>query len=407
MSCVFPNVLVAGTGSGSVNSVPKWETTTELTGTNVFIDSNNQVGIGALPNNAMLDIICRAGTVVGQKIKAYTGQTANLLEINSNTGSGGDLFVVNYKGDVGITVIGGTPNEPLHVQSDYDGNRAIRMQNESTGTLAVARFIADVNGGSTFFTGYGPGFTTSGSKRALSGSMIANPGMSGGISVVARNATTGHVRLYAGGNGDANEHLIVMADGVTRIGDILNSHYMQVGSNGFVTLNGNAKTTRTETFTFNRSIIIGTGKPTLVNVGVFYGYSLPIYNNDDEELFSCKCVISAWDNVTDPIIHIGGWLDTANNAKRFNIQVSVEKCDMENNEVIPITTNDYTVETLTGDVAQYTSYKLAFTIDASTIAFTSGDALAIRIRRLAASADEITGEFVVEGAAITYTINEI
>jgi len=404
MSCIIPNVLVAGSGSGAVNSVARWKTTSEIGDSlNVYIDDNGQMAIGSTIAAAMLEVTCRAANVSGIKITAADSQTADLLKIVDDGENA--LFIINYKGDTGITIQ--SPNEPLHVRSDYNGNRAIRMENEDTGTLAVARFIADVNGGSTFFTGYGPGFTTSGSKRALSGSMITNAGMTGGLSVVARHSSTGHVRIYAGGNGDANEHLIVMADGVTRIGDILNSHYMQVGSNGFVTLIGNAKTIRTDTFNFNRSIIIGTGKPTLVTRGLFHGYSLPIYNNDDEELFSCKCVISSWDNVTDPIVYVGGWLDTANNAKRFNIQVSVEKCNMDSNEVVPLTTNNYTVETLTGDVAQYTSYKLAFTIDASTIAFTAGDALAIRIRRLDASSDEIAGEFVVEGAAITYTINEI
>jgi hypothetical protein len=80
---------------------------------------------------------------------------------------------------------------------------------------------------------------------------------------------------------------------------------------------------------------------------------------------------------------------------------------MNGNEVVQITTNDYTVETLTGDVAQYTSYKIAFTIDASVIDLDTGDALAIRIRRLAASSDEISGEFVVEGAVMVYIADKL
>lgn len=210
--------------------------------TNAIIDDDGQMALGSLSaDGAMLNITCRAATVKGQKINAADSQTANLLEITKYGGTAGDLFVVNYKGDVGITVPGGNPNEPLHVQSDYDGNRAVRMQNDSDGTLAVARFIADTTGGSTFFTSYGANFTSSGSKRASSGSMIANATMLGGLSVVARHPTTGHVRLYSGGNGDANEHLIVMADGITRIGDILNSHYAQIAADGEITLNGNAR----------------------------------------------------------------------------------------------------------------------------------------------------------------------
>lgn len=403
MSCIFSNRLVSGITDGILNSIVRWKTITGITTSlNSFIDDNGQMSIGSSNFDGMLTLTCRAADVIGLKIKGAESQTEDLLKIVDSDDN--SLFVVNNQGDLGVTI--DTPNEPLHVQSDFNGNRAIRMGNESDGISAVGRFIVDVLGGSTFLAGYGSNFITSGSKKANSGSLIANAAMENGLSLVARHPTTGHIRFYSGGNNDANEHMIILNDGTVNIGD-LSTNYASHAPNGFLTLNGEAKVFKTWTFNFNRSIIIGLGKPTLVNRGVFYGYSLPIFNNDDEELFSCKCQPLSWDGISDPIIYVGGWLDTANDTKKFNLQISVEKCDMEENEIVPITTNDYSIETVTGNVAQYTSYKIAFTIDASAINLGSGNAFALRIRRLAASSDEIAGEFVVEGAVMGYIANKI
>jgi len=210
MSVILPNKIVnAGSGAGVSHSIAKWRTVSELIGSNIFIDDNDRIAIGSLPTNAMLDIVCNATDITGLKIKAHLSQTADLLKIVNNSEDA--LFVVNYQGDIGVTVQ--SPNEPLHVQSDYNGNRAIRMGNESTGTSAVGRFIIDVLGGSTFLAGYGSNFTTSGSKRANSGSLIANASMTGGLSFVARHTTTGCIRFYTGGNADANERGIILANG--------------------------------------------------------------------------------------------------------------------------------------------------------------------------------------------------
>jgi len=181
-----------------------------------------------------------------------------------------------------------------------------------------------------------------------------------------------------------------------------NTNYASFDTDGELTLTGTAKIYKSKTFTFNYSRITAQGKPTLVNRGVFFGWSLPIYSADDEELFTCNCIPEDWDGSSDPVVTLAGWIDTANNAKKFNMQVSVEYYDPVTNQVVPITTNDYTTETTTGNDAQYTSFAVNFTLDASAIGVTAGQPLGIRIRRLDASADEITGEFVVEGMVIRY-----
>lgn len=61
-----------------------------------------------------------------------------------------------------------------------------------------------------------------------------------------------------------------------------------------------------KSFGFNYSRITAQGKPTLVSRGVYFGFSLPIYAADDEELPACECIDPAWDGVTNPVLYLGG-----------------------------------------------------------------------------------------------------
>jgi len=160
-------------------------------------------------------------------------------------------------------------------------------------------------------------------------------------------------------------------------------------------------------FSFNFGRIQAATKPTLVTVGIFNGYSLPIYNSDNEELFGCVSMPEDWDGTTDPVIYISGWLDSANNAKKFKLQVSVERGDMASNTVVSATAIDFTVETTTGNWAQYTSFKASVTVSIAWVGLVAGQILAIRVRRIAASSAEAAGEVVIEGALLYYVCDKL
>ncbi len=211
------------------------------------------------------------------------------------------------------------------------------------------------------------------------------------------SASDGTLDLYAGTSIELHD--------ATNIGDGTNE--AMFAADGELTLAGTAKVIKSKTYTFNYATVRANGKPTQVTRGVFQGFSLPVYNNDDEELFACQCIPADWDGSTDPVVYIAGWLDTANTDKNFNLQVSVEYYDPVAHDVVPTTTNDYPVETDTGTAAQYASFLVGFTLDASAINVSAKQPLGIRIRRIAASEDEITGEFVVEGMVIYYTSNKL
>lgn len=155
-------------------------------------------------------------------------------------------------------------------------------------------------------------------------------------------------------------------------------------------------------FVFNYRRVTAQGKPTLVNQGIFFGFSLPTYAAD-EELFACVCIPPDWIGSVDPIVYVGGWLVSANNAKKFNLQISWEHWTAGDD--VPATSHDVEVETTTGNWNAKHSIKLSFTVDYDVNTpnvLLAGDALGIRIRRLAASGDEIAGEVVVEGAIMVY-----
>jgi hypothetical protein len=105
-----------------------------------------------------------------------------------------------------------SPNEPLHVRDDIDGNIGIRVQNESTGTAAVARIIVDGSGGSSFYTVYGSGFTQDGAKIPSSAALVSNLSLTGGLSIVSRS-TTAPLRFYVSGNTDADLQMTIDIDG--------------------------------------------------------------------------------------------------------------------------------------------------------------------------------------------------
>ena len=201
--------------------------------------------------------------------------------------------------------------------------------------------------------------------------------------------------------------LVIANTGLVRIGDGGTTNYAEFKADGELNLKGTAQVYKSKSFTFNYSQITAQGKPTLVNRGVFFGWSLPIYAADNEELFTCSCVPLDWDETSDPTFSVTGWLDTANTAKKFNLEISAEIYDPTANEVIPTTSNDYEIETTTETWAQYTSFTATVTFDASAINLRTGKPLGIRVRRLEASTAEITGEVVIEGAVLTYKSNKL
>ncbi len=158
------------------------------------------------------------------------------------------------------------------------------------------------------------------------------------------------------------------------------------------------------------STIRALGKPTDIHRGIFNGFSLPVYSNDNEEIFLKVHIPHDWDETTDFIVKVYGYIDTANDAKNFQLRLQWENVT-PGTDVYPATDNDVDVETATGSSAsQYQSYEINFTIDYNIddpANIARGDILGFLLQRIAADSNEITGEFVITDFKMQYKRNRL
>jgi len=134
---------------------------------------------------------------------------------------------------------------------------------------------------------------------------------------------------------------------------------------------------------------------------------LPIWNgaaNVNEQLFFNIHTPYRWDGESDVECHIIASIDTANNNKNFQLQLDWEYFTPDV-DVVPVTSNTLTTEIATGVALQYQTYFVDFTIDYDIDApaqLESSDEMALRVRRIAASTDEITGEVIIHHMGLVY-----
>jgi len=155
----------------------------------------------------------------------------------------------------------------------------------------------------------------------------------------------------------------------------------------------------------------GSPKPTPVERGAVIGFSMPIYNNDDEELFFRDHIPGRWDEASDIVCTAKCYIDTANTAgEKFQFQLSWSNSAMSG-VVVSNTTTDVKKETTIVSGTQYAAYLVDFTIDWDIVNpdIAGGDLLACRLRRIAVEAggDECEGEIVVVDITLKYKVNKI
>jgi hypothetical protein len=145
----------------------------------------------------------------------------------------------------------------------------------------------------------------------------------------------------------------------------------------------------------------GLGKPSSVAIGANSGFSFPIYNSDNEELFFTLKIPRRWDGTTNPKLYILAHLvNTEDVGDKFQFQLSYV-CN-GNTGVLVATTNDIPIETTvaTGRAAQYDTYAVEFELDATKVG--SGCEFKGRLRRIAASGSEVSNEIIVTSAYINF-----
>ena len=144
------------------------------------------------------------------------------------------------------------------------------------------------------------------------------------------------------------------------------------------------------------------GIPTHVDVGVFHGWSLPIWStpaNQYEEFHLAECIPDRWDGESDIILCIDTALANANESGNdYRLNVSWEHAT-PNEDVLPTTFHTSYLDRTVYSDNQYQFYKdcinLTYNCD-TTNAITHDDLISMQIRRDSApSQSDLSGELII------------
>ena len=158
--------------------------------------------------------------------------------------------------------------------------------------------------------------------------------------------------------------------------------------------------------TLDQGRIQGVLKPTRAGLGVFTGYSLPIYNDDDEELYYRTITPARYNGTDNPTaklyVYLSGAEDVGDTFK-FQLGYNIIDCD---GTIVPseVLTTDKEITITTGHSAQNSIYCVDMPI---TAAGAVDQVAAGRIRRIASSGTEVTNEIVAMYFEIQYPVNKI
>ncbi len=143
-----------------------------------------------------------------------------------------------------------------------------------------------------------------------------------------------------------------------------------------------------------------TGKPTEVQRGLSQGLSFPIWNsgaNVNEQVFFSIVVPPQWAGESNLEVDLAIWLGTANTDNKFQFELAWQNV-RQDGDVVPTTSTITTLESDTGTAVQFATFNQTLTIvwdvDSDRL-LAIEDHISFRLRRIAASADEISGEAVV------------
>ena len=194
------------------------------------------------------------------------------------------------------------------------------------------------------------------------------------------------------------------------IGGVAN--YLNIDGSGVLTLLGTAKRELTLRPEIDYTNQIAHAKPTQVTVGVFKGFSFPIYAADDEELFFKHAIPGRWDGVSNIVFHTYVCLAAGEDVgDYFKFRFSWEHAPIES--IVPATSHDVDVEqiVLVGRNSQYDLYELSFIIDYDIDGvgneIKAHELLAGRLYRIDATNPDITGEVILLDWHSIYTVDKM
>jgi hypothetical protein len=142
------------------------------------------------------------------------------------------------------------------------------------------------------------------------------------------------------------------------------------------------------------------GVPSDAQVGIYNGYSLPIWNSDDEELYFIECVPGEWDGESDILVHVVTALANASESgHEYQLDLAWEH-ETPNQDELPVTSNTVSSNRIIASDTQYETYKDWFVLDYNIDdgdSIEAEDQIALRLRRTAVSGQyaDLDGELII------------
>lgn len=186
---------------------------------------------------------------------------------------------------------------------------------------------------------------------------------------------------------------------------------LTVSLGGVISLAGSAKRSLRTRPDLDYSVITAQGKPTQVSIGPYVGYSLPIYNSDNEELFVKTTLPRRWDGASNFSVIVTCAISAAEDAgDKFQIRVNWAS-KSGSSGVVPSsgTDVDVTQAVLAGRTAQYSIYELTFAIDwdLPAVDAAANDTFAAVVRRIAAASPQVSNEIIILGVDVQFTVDKM
>lgn len=188
-----------------------------------------------------------------------------------------------------------------------------------------------------------------------------------------------------------------------------------VSSGGVVTFEGTAKrslTLRPQLVSVNLVKTPLNFVPTPITLGAFTGFTMPVYNSDEQELYFKLRVPYRWDGVTNPYFKMIVALSAAEDVgDKFRFDLDWNTTSVTGAITASVVNVPVTTTVITDHSAQYSTYSVAFELDYDNAGLqqtmVARNEAVGRVRRIAAEAPQVSNNIYILDWASAWSVDKI
>lgn len=414
---------VAGTGgtSGEMYHLPlaDYQRTTAGTafysGTASYASSSGQSGTALYASsagNSGTSYLASSANYSGTSYLATSANYAGTSYLSSSANYSGTSYLASSANNSGTAFYAtssgqsGTSTYALSIGTDGTFNSLRVTGNQTNGTVG---YIVNT------YWGTAATMTTVGIPL---GSVYIQTGTasSSDYSGTAQYSITSGTANYATSSGQSGTAVYASSAGTSfpslKVGDATN--YLSVGNTGLITMSGTGAIGKLQlrpTIVQKQTKVVN-NVPTEVYRGCCVGYSMPIWNSDNEELYFRMRIPNRWDGTSDPQVGIcttvvdGG---TANAQFNMQLEWQTTRNNSTMGTALSTVTSEQTILAGTAGTSAQSVYFVYFTLNAddATNPIITGEMLQGRLRRIAPSVNALASEVAVWDWTTIWATNKV